>query len=239
MKRASLQFVVCLSLSLMATGLARADVLWRIPVEHNLVRGESRGVMIVRDDKLIFETRNVGAMDSQVWEYGSIRKVELKSNGYEFHIFFTELRTGKEKKYVMKFVDDNSQNREALAYIRSRIGGRSPASLTAGADEAPPLDLPYRLRVELDLNGPDCVGVLVLREDKLLFEAGAVGCADRAFVREWHTLKSYRRVKPNEFLVVFYKYGPSAPGKVTQLRFRTVDGRIPPEVEEYLRSQAR
>jgi len=91
--------------------------------------------------------------------------------------------------------------------------------------------------VELDLNGPNCVGTLVIREDKLLFETGSVKCSDRAFVREWATLKSYQRVNSGEFLLVFYKYGSTAPDKITRLRFYTRKGPIPPQVDQYLRSR--
>jgi len=79
----------------------------------------------------------------------------------------------------------------------------------------------------------------VLREDKIIFETATGQCADRAFVKEWNVLKEYNRVKNSEFILVFFKYGRSAPEKTTRLRFFTKKGPIPPEVHRFLLSCAR
>lgn len=216
------------------SGPLMAEVLWRIPVEHNHRKGECRGTMTVRDDKVIFESRNVGC--DRVWEYANLKRIDIKPNGYEFHVYFKNNRTGADEKYVLKFRHESPDNEEALAYIRGRMHG---AGVSREEGPAPTADgFPYRLRVELDVNGPDCNGTLVLRDDKIIFETGSAACADRAFVREWDTLKSYTRVKPNEFLLVFYKYGRSAPDKVTRLRFRTMGAPVPSEIERVLHARS-
>jgi hypothetical protein len=206
---------------------ALAETLYQIKVEHNHRQGECQGTLIVRDDKVIFESRNADC--SRVWEYGAIERIDFKS-AWEFHVFFSDSVHGKDQKYVMKFRDDNPDNKAAIGYIQGRMGPNAmvPASQVAGNAE-----LPYRLKVELDLNGPNCMGTLVLSEDKIVFETGAAKCADRAFVREWGSLKEYRRLDDLQFLLVFYKYGRSAPKEVTELRFWAQEA-IPQEVHRML-----
>jgi len=236
-RRDSIKQIALLSLLLFVlVGATQADVIWKIPVEHNKTIGETQGYLIIRDDKVVFDSREPG--DGRVIEYANITKVNVKKNGYEFHIHFVNARSGKKEKYVFKFKNDRPENQEVLHYIRQRMGQPPPPSGAEPRVEEP-FALPYRLRVELDLNGPNCMGTLVLREDKVIFETATGQCADRAFVKEWNVLKEYNRVKNSEFILVFFKYGRSAPEKTTRLRFFTKKGPIPPEVHRFLLSCAR
>ena len=221
---------------LMAGCWAGAEVLYRIPVEHNHRSGECQGFLIVRDDKVLFESKTAPG-DDRIIEYGAIDRLDVRSD-YEFHLYFSDQQHGKGQKYVFKFTDDDPDNRKALKYIRENMGERvaGPMQETDGEGH---IELPYRLGVELDLNGNNCMGYLVLREDKLIFETMAVDCSNRAFIHEWDDLKSYERVDPDEFLLTFYKYGRSAPGKVTTVRFWSKGGDIPPEVHRFLKKRAR
>jgi hypothetical protein len=222
-------------LLILAGGWALAETLYRIPVEHNHRVGECQGNLIVRDDKVIFESRTVVG-DSRVWEYPDIERIEIK-NGYELHITFTDQEHGKGQKYVLKFKNDSPDNQAALDYILRRM--RGGPELMGGGPTGENLELPYRMDVELDLNGNNCMGTLWLRADKIVFETGSAKCADRAFVKEWEALKSYRRLSETEFLLVFYKYGSSAPTKITELRFWAKHGGVPPEVDRFLAGRAR
>lgn len=212
---------------------ALGETLFQIPVEHNHSNGECQGTLVVRDDKVIFESRTV-AGDGRIWEYGAIDRIFVKSE-WEFHVYFSDREHGKGQKYVMKFRNSRPENQEALDYILGRVG-RGDAG--ARQDGEWGFDLPYRLGVELDLNGNNCMGTLVLREDKFLFETGAVACSDRAFVREWDALKEYRRIKDNEFMLVLYKYGPSSPRETTRLRFWSKGGPVPDGVDRFLSDRA-
>ena len=206
---------------------ALAETLYQIKVEHNHRSGECQGTLIVRDDKVIFESKNVGC--GRIWEYANIERIVFDST-WEFHVFFSDTVHGKGQKYVLKFRDDNPDNRAAIGYIQGRMG---PRAMAPAGQPAEPVELPYRLKVELDLNGPNCMGTLVLREDKIVFETGAAKCADRAFVKEWDSLKEYRRLDDRQFLLIFYKYGRSAPDEITELRF-WAQGPVPQEVHRML-----
>lgn len=219
-----------------AAGLAAADTLYRIPVEHNHRQGECQGMLIVRDDKVVFESSHPGC--GRVMEYAGIRRIETK-HGYEFDVYFADAANGKDQKYVLKFKNDQPENQAALDYIRQHMGSGAPAPAGVETGGSEPMTLPYRFGVELDLNGSNCNGTLILREDKILFETGAVQCGDRAFAREWDTLKEYRRVGDTEFMLIFYKYGRTSPDKTTTLRFWSKKGPIPPDVERMLQERAR
>jgi len=155
-RRDSIKQIALLSLLLFVlVGATQADVIWKIPVEHNKTIGETQGYLIIRDDKVVFDSREPG--DGRVIEYANITKVNVKKNGYEFHIHFVNARSGKKEKYVFKFKNDRPENQEVLHYIRQRMGQPPPPSGAEPRVEEP-FALPYRLRVELDLNGPNCMG---------------------------------------------------------------------------------
>jgi len=221
--------LVLASIALWFTAFATADVVYKIPVEHNHRVGECQGTLIVRTDKVIFESRNRDC--SRVWNWDDFIKIKIRDNGYIFDVYFHDRTHGNKKtKYVMKFTSANPENKHALDYILSHMNSSSSSGHSYSQSEN---HLPFRLDVSLDLNGPDCDGTLVFRKDQIIFETSG-SCADRAFVRAWGKLKGYRRVKSNEFLLVFYKYGRSAPNKVVKLRFRTRGGTIPPEIHYLL-----
>lgn len=226
MRRKLLRYTTLLLPVLFLMPFASAEELYRIKMEHNHRKGECQGVLIVRDDKVIFESRNPGC--GRIIEYGGIKKIESKQ-GYEIHLYFSDREHGENQKYVLKFKSDDPDNQAALQYLLRRAGRPEPVS---GGSE---LELPARIPVELDVNGNNCMGTLVLQEEKIVFETGSALCADRAFVREWDALKSYQRVKANEFLLIFYKYGRSAPGETTTFRFWNKNGPLPAEVEEAIR----
>lgn len=207
-----------------------AETLYQIPVEHNHRSGECQGTLIIRDDKIVFESRNQGC--GRVIHYENIDKLEF-DRAHEFHLFFSDSQHGKGQKYVLKFKNDQPVNKEAVDYILFRMGkGGDPRG--AGQPARTELSFPYRFAVELDLNGSNCRGHLVLREDKIIFENNTGECADRAFVRDWDSLMEYRRLSGNEFMLIFYKYGASTPDETTRLRFFATGGDIPPEVHRYL-----
>lgn len=223
-----------LALLLLPAPAVLAEILYQIPVEHNHTKGECQGNLIVRDDKVIFESRT-NFSDSRVLEYGSIERIYVK-HAHEFHVFFADREHGKHQKYVFKFRSDNPDNRAALDYILGRIGQRAPDNAPyepTGSGE------PIRFGVELDLNGSNCHGTLVLREDKIVFETSGAGiCADRAFIKDWDALKEFRSVSSTEFLLVFYKYGPSS-HDVTRLRFWSKGGPMPEEAYHLLMDRQR
>ncbi|MBP7864315.1 MAG: hypothetical protein KA419_00085 [Acidobacteria bacterium] len=229
--------ILLLAATLLAVGTwSQAETLYRIEVEHNHRSGECRGYLVVRDDKVLFESRTSPGCD-RIIEYGAIDRVDVRS-AYEFHLYFSDQQHGKGQKYVLKFAADDEDNRKALKYIREHAGDRVEAPMQDTDDEGH-IELPYRLGVELDLNGNNCNGYLVLREDKIIFETGAVDCSNRAFIHTWSDLRAYDRVDPDEFTLTFYKYGHSAPGKVTTVRFWSKGGDIPDEVHRFLRKRAR
>lgn len=235
MKHATARTLIfALALLAVAGGWLLAETLYTIPMEHNHRVGECQGNLIVRDDKVIFESRTTVG-DSRVWEYSALEKVEIK-NTYELHIYFADKEHGHGQKYVIKFKNDSPDNQAALQYILQRMGRVDAPQ--GGGPTGSELELPYKLDVELDLNANNCMGTLWLRTDKIVFETGSAKCADRAWVREWGSLKSYRRVSATEFLLVFYKYGSSAPDKITQLRF-FARSTLPPEVDRFLASRGR
>jgi|GEM_PF-1193995 len=239
MSQAMKKTLLVTALTIFACGLVgtvRADVLWKVPIERNLTIGETRGDLIVRDDKMIFESVKRG--DDRVIEYDNILELDVKPNGYEFHLHFINSANGKKEKYVFRFTKDRPENRDILDYIRRRMTAPSAGS---GQDYAPgeAVDFPFRIPVELDLNGNNCNGTLVVREDKIIFETVGGRCANRAFVHDWEEFKSYSRVKPDEFLLVFYKYGRSAPDKITRVRFFTRQGPLPAAVHQYFSNRNR
>ncbi|MBN2430292.1 MAG: hypothetical protein JXQ27_02400 [Acidobacteria bacterium] len=239
MSQAMKSTMILVTLTAVACGLTCpvwADVLWKVPIERNLTIGETRGDLIVRDDKMIFESVKRG--DDRVIEYDNILELDVKPSGYEFHLHFINSANGKKEKYVLKFTNDRPENRDILEYIRRRMV--APA-VESGQDYATgePVDFPFRIAVELDLNGNNCIGTLVVREDKIIFETVGGRCANRAFVRDWEEFKSYSRVKPDEFLLVFYKYGSTAPDKITRVRFFTRQGPLPTAVHQYFSNRNR